>query len=91
MPNAFFILDLRFALRGFVFALLCFALLRFNLHCFALHPLYSIFDNLECPGNFVATKNAKPFSTIKNAEGNSLTTKKRQTQFLDNQKRQNNF
>ena len=38
-------------------ALLC-------IHCIAF------FDNLECPGNFVTTKNAKTFSTIKNAEGN---------------------
>ena len=38
-------------------ALLC-------IHCIAF------FDNLECPGNFVTTKNAETFSTIKNAEGN---------------------
>ena len=38
-------------------ALLC-------IHCIAF------FDNLECPGNFVTTKNAKTFSTIKNAERN---------------------
>ena len=50
-------------------ALLC-------IHCIAF------FDNLECPGNFVTTKNAKTFSTIKNAEGNSLTTKNAKRNFL---------
>ena len=65
-----------------IFALICFALLRFNLHCFTLHPLHRIFDNLECPGNFVTTKNAKTFSTIKNAKGNFLTTKNAKRNFL---------
>ena len=49
------------------FVLVCIALLC--IHCIAF------FDNLECPGNVVTTKNAKTFSTIKNAVGKSLTTK----------------
>ena len=42
----------------------------------------AFFDNLECPGNFVTTKNAKTFSTIKNAKGKSLTTKNAKRNFL---------
>ena len=62
----------RFALHCSV--LLCIALLC--IHCIAF------FDNLECPGNFVTTKNAKTFSTIKNAEGDFWETKNAKHKFL---------
>ena len=51
-------------------------------HCFTLHPLHRFFDNLECPGNFVTTQNAKTFSTTKKAEGNFSTTKNAKRNFL---------